>query len=77
MRGVLDTLEPDSSLLVGRDLPDPPYFRAAIAAHSRFTGSEIELPEAVLRQLGASQGDELSMLPLGARRQQSGAQEPG
>jgi len=77
VRGALDTSEPDSSLLVGRDLPEAPYFRAAIAAHSRFSGGEIELPEAVLRQLGVSQGDELSTLPLGARRQQSGAQEPG
>ncbi|HEY6728519.1 MAG TPA: arginine N-succinyltransferase [Polyangiaceae bacterium] len=74
--GVLDTPEPDSSLLVGRDLEAAPYFRAAIATHTRCSAGELELPAAVLDQLGVSRGDEVFTLPLGARRQQSGAPAP-
>jgi len=76
VRGVLDTPEPDSSLLVGRDLEGPPYFRAAIAAHTRCASGELDLPAAVLDQLGVSRGDQVFTLPLGARRQQSAAPEP-
>ena len=77
VRAVLDTPEPDSSLLVGRDLDGPPYFHAVIATHSRASGGELELPRATLDQLGADPGDELFSMPLGARRQQNGTPEPG
>lgn len=76
VRATLDAPEPDSSLLVGRDLNDAPYFRAVIAPHSRCTSAEIDLPDATLRHLGATHGDEVLVLPLGARRQQVGAPEP-
>lgn len=71
VRGALDRPEPDSSLLIGRDLDGPPYFRAAIAPHTRLDGTELELPAAVLEQLGISRGDEVFAVALDRRQQTS------
>ena len=75
--GVLDTALPDTALLVGLDLDGPPYFRAVLTPHSRVTDGGIELPEAVLQQLGAIRGDEVFTLSLAERRPRSAAPNPG